>query len=125
MTTFITTKKNWIIIVATIMVQLSLLGNAQTPTPSDAIALEQRGELDEATRAWIAVTRHNPGDAAAFASLGVVLSKQQKYPEAGAAYKKALALDPKLPGVNLNLGLCEFKQGHFSAAERPLHAALA
>src|SRR5437762_5666941 len=47
----------------------------------------------------------------AFASLGVILSKEQKYPEAASAYKKALALNPKLPGVQLNLGLAEFKQG--------------
>ena len=61
---------------------------------------------------------------AAFASLGVILSKEQKYQEAASAYEKAIALDPKLPGVQLNLGLAEFKQGHFQAALiAPLHAA--
>jgi hypothetical protein len=52
---------------------------AQNPAPADAIALEQQGKLPEAAEAWRTITRRNPNDAAAFASLGVVLSKQQKY----------------------------------------------
>ena len=84
------------------------------------VAHPRRRHCPRATRkiarsrpAWKAVTEHNPADAAAFASLGVVLSRQQKYSEAASAYRKALALNPKLPGVELNLGLAEFKQGHF------------
>src|SRR5256884_1770648 len=68
---------------------------AQKPSPSDALALEQQGKLEEAAGAWRSVTQRNPKDAAAFGSLGVVLSKQQKYQEAASAYKKALALNPK------------------------------
>jgi tetratricopeptide (TPR) repeat protein len=93
-------------------------------TPAEAIALQQKGDLPRAAQAWRAVTLRHPDDAAAFASLGVVLSKQQKYPEAATVYRKALALDPKLPGVELNLGLAEFKQGHFRSAESPLRRAL-
>src|SRR5438067_7041896 len=59
---------------------------AQAPTPADAIALEQQGKLREAAQAWRAATERNPNDAGAFASLGVVLSKEQKYAEAAAAY---------------------------------------
>ena len=51
--------------------------------------------------------------------------RQQKYPEAAAAYRQGLALDPKLPASQLNLGLAEFKQGHFSPPLRPFRAALA
>src|SRR5580704_12435544 len=79
------------------------MANAQTP--ADAIALDQEGKLPEAVQAWRAVIQKNPNDAAALASLGVVLSKEQKYKEAAFAYKKAIALNPKLPGVQLNLGL--------------------
>ena len=46
----------------------------QSSTPADAIALEQQGKLPEAAEVWQAVTKRNPNDAAAFASLGVVLS---------------------------------------------------
>ncbi len=100
-------------------------GALQAQTPRDAIALEQRGQLEDAARAWQAITRRNPQDAAAFASLGVVLSKDEKYSDAATAYKKALALNPQLPGISLNLGLAEFKQGHFPAAIAPFKAALA
>jgi tetratricopeptide (TPR) repeat protein len=92
--------------------------------PQDAIALEQQGKLAGAERVWLSVIARNPRDAAAYASLGVDYSKEQKYPEAASTYRKALALDPKLPGIQLNLGLAEFKQGHFAAAIAPLQAAV-
>ena len=68
--------------------------------------------------------RDNPQDAGAFASLGVVLARQTQYKEAAAAYRRAIALNPRLPGIQLNLGLAEYKQGHFQAAIPPLRAAL-
>jgi|HubBroStandDraft_2_1064218.scaffolds.fasta_scaffold09036_2 tetratricopeptide (TPR) repeat protein len=88
----------------------------QNPSVSDAIAFEQQGKLEDATRTWTAIAKQNPQDAAAFASLGLVLARQKKYAEAVQAYKRALALDVKLPGMQLNLGLAEFRQGHFPAA---------
>ncbi len=36
---------------------------------------------------------------------------------------RALAINPRLPDVSFNLGLAEFKQGHFAAAIKPLIAA--
>ena len=110
-------------VVALIILPIAAL--AQGANPAQAVALEQQGKLAEAAEAWQAVTRANPRDAAAFASLGVVLAKEQKYPEAAGAYRKALVLNSKLPGLQLNLGLAEFKQGHFHAAIAPLAAALA
>lgn len=98
---------------------------AQAPTPSLALALEQQGNWEQAAQVWRAVAKQNPGDAGAFASLGVDLARQQKYPDAASAYRKALALNPALPGIQLNLGLAEFKQGRFQAAIAPLRAALA
>ena len=97
--------------------------HAQAPSPSEAQALEQQGKLPEAEQAWRQITQADPQDAAAFANLGVVLSKQGKYDQAVAAYKKAIALNPQLP-VQLNWGLAEFKQQHFEAAIAPLRAAL-
>jgi tetratricopeptide (TPR) repeat protein len=97
---------------------------AQTLAPGDAAALEQQGKLADSEKAWRSIVQHNPSDAAAIASLGVVLSKEGKYDEAAPAYRKALALRPNLPGIQLNLGLAEFKQGHFQAAISPLSTAL-
>lgn len=98
--------------------------SAQTPSPAVALAFEQQGKLAEAETTWRQVVQQNPQDAAAFASLGLVLSRQGKYEQAVPAYKKATALNPELPGVHLNWGLAEFKQGHFEAAIAPLSAAL-
>ena len=103
----------------------SLRAHTKSLSPADATALEKQGKLDEAAQAWLAITQRNANDAAAFASLGVVLSREQKYREAAAAYRNALALNPKLPGIRLNLGLAEFTEGHFEAAIPPLQAALA
>src|SRR5437868_13440434 len=105
--------RNWKLSLAILALFLPTLAAAQTP--SDAMALEQQGRLAEASNAWRAVTVKNPRDAAAFASLGTVLSRQDKYGEAAVAYRKALTLTPKLTGIQLNLGLAEFKQGRFEA----------
>jgi len=83
---------------------------AQASGPEEAIKLQQQGKWAEAARAWQSVVERDPHDAAAFASLGFALSKEQKYQEAASAYRKAIALNPKLQGVQLNLGLAEFKQ---------------
>jgi tetratricopeptide (TPR) repeat protein len=104
---------------------LPLCVSGQKSSPAKALALEQQGRLAEAAQVWRAVTQRDPKDAAAFASLGVVLSKEQKYVDAASAYRRAIALNPKLPGVQLNLGLAEFKQGHFQTAVAPFSAAAA
>jgi len=104
---------------------LTVPANSWAQTPSQAQALEQQGKLPEAEKAWRQITVANPQDAAAFASLGLVLSKQGKYEQAVPAYRNAIALNPKLPGIHLNWGLAEFKQEHFEAAVAALTAALA
>ena len=96
----------------------------QAPEASRAMSLEQMGDLPGAEKAWRAMTAENPRDAGAFASLGVVLSKEEKYSDAAAAYRQALVLNSNLKGMQLNLGLAEFKQGHFSQAIAPFKAAL-
>jgi len=99
--------------------------NAQTPTPEAAMAFERQGNFADSEKTWRAIVQRDPRDAAAFASLGLVLSNQGKYDQAAPAYRKALALSPNLPGIQLNLGLAEFKQGHFQPAISALTAALA
>src|SRR5260370_38848978 len=81
------------------------LASAQAPSPSEALALEQQGNLEEAARVWQAVTERNPHNAGAFANLGVVLPKDKKHQEAASAYHTAPALNSKLPGIQLNLAL--------------------
>jgi tetratricopeptide (TPR) repeat protein len=112
------------LLLAILAIGLPNIVMAQSATPAEAQALEQQGRLAEAAQVWRTITKQNPKDAGAFASLGVVLSKEEKYQEAASAYRRALALNPKLPGVQLNLGLAEFKQGRFESAIGPLKAAL-
>jgi tetratricopeptide (TPR) repeat protein len=50
------------------------------------------------------------------ASAGVALSRQERYPEAIRAYKRAITLDPQLRDIYLNLGLAYFKSGDFRGA---------
>ena len=116
--------KIWKLLVVFAALALPMSGRAQTVSPADAMALEQQGKLPEAAEAWQAITAHNPRDAGAFASLGVILARETKYKEASAAYRKAIALNPKLPGIQLNLGLAEYKQGQFESAIAPLRTAL-
>src|SRR5689334_14682223 len=104
---------------------LSAAAYAQGASPTEAIALEQQGRWAEAVQVWQSVTEKNPRDAAAFASMGVDLAREQKYAEAASAYRRALKLNPQLPGIQMNLGLAEFKLGNFRAAVPPLAVALA
>src|SRR6185312_8261709 len=50
------------------------------------------------------------------ANLGVSLAHKEDYRGAIEAYKRALAIDPRLPNLQLNLGLAYFKQGQFRKA---------
>ena len=100
-------------------------GRAQNPAPSPAPNQEEEVRLAEAENSWRLAVQQNPQDASAHANLGLVLSKEGKYPEAIAAYKSAFQLNPKLPGIQLNWGIAEFKQGRFQQAIPPLTGALA
>ena len=66
---------------------------------------------------WLATAQppYKPA-AIAQANLGVTLAKDAKYREAVQAYKRAIAIDPTLPNIQLNLGLAWFKLGNFQEA---------
>jgi len=81
-----------------------------------AFTLEQQGETVKAEIAWQAVAKTRPADAEAYAHLGLLESRQEHYKEAIAFDRKALALNPTMPGLRLNLGLALFKEGEMKAA---------
>jgi tetratricopeptide (TPR) repeat protein len=105
-----------LIVAIAVVVVTASAAIAQSSGPDAAQRAEREGKFAEAAEIWRVVAKANPRDSIAFASLGLDLARQQKYAEAVTAYRKAAALDPKLPGLQLNLGLAEFKQGHFNAA---------
>ena len=81
-----------------------------------AIALEQAGRNVEAESAWRTLLKLQPRSAEAYAHLGFLESQQQRYAQAIPLYRKALALDPRMPALRMNLGLALFKAGELRDA---------
>lgn len=81
-----------------------------------AFSLEQEGKFSEAETAWRAIAKAQPSDGEAYAHLGFLEARQEHYKEAILLYRKALALNPAMPGLRLNLGLAQFKAGEFKDA---------
>jgi tetratricopeptide (TPR) repeat protein len=81
-----------------------------------AAGLEQNGQVSEAEAAWRSVLRVDPSDAEAYAHLGLLEARQEHYAAALPLYRKALALNPGMSGVRLDLGLALFKSGALKAS---------
>lgn len=60
-------------------------------------------------------TRH-PSSAAANYYAGYFASEEKKLPEASAAFRRALALQPELVLAHLSLSFVEWRQGHYNVA---------
>ena len=76
-----------------------------------ALASEQEGKVAEAEAEWRSLLSSHPNNAEAYAHLGLLEARQEHYKEAIVLYHKALSLNPKMPGLLLNLGLSYFKSG--------------
>jgi tetratricopeptide (TPR) repeat protein len=101
----------------------------QKTTPSSieiqrALALEAQAKYPEAQAAWETVVKVQPQNGQAYAHLGLLEARQEHYPEAIAFYRKAQALDPAIPQLNLDLGLALFKSGSFRDAAKLFEAEL-
>ncbi len=81
-----------------------------------ALGLEQRGQIREAESTWRMILKAHPSDAEAYAHLGILEAHQEHYAEAVPLYRKALALNPAIPGLRLDLGLSQFKSGALKQA---------
>jgi tetratricopeptide (TPR) repeat protein len=81
-----------------------------------AISLEQEGKNADAEVAWRAFLKARPTNPEALAHLGLLEARQEHYTEAVAFYRKALAFNPTMPGLRLNLGLAQFKAGELKQA---------
>src|SRR5207248_11496145 len=96
-----------------------ILGQAQTSSLSqreNAIALERQGKINEAEIVWRSFLKTQPGSAEAYAHLGFLESRQERYSQAASLYRKALTLDPAMPALRMNLGLALFKAGELRSA---------
>jgi tetratricopeptide (TPR) repeat protein len=81
-----------------------------------ALALEQQGRIAEAEAAWQAILKAHPSNPEAYAHLGLLEAHQQHYKQAVPYYRKALAINPNVPGLRLDLGLALFKDGQINEA---------
>lgn len=89
-----------------------------------AFSLEQQGKNAEAEAAWHAILNEEPNNAEAYAHLGFLEALQGHYKEAVPFYHRALALDPKMPGLQMNLGLALFKGDELNEAIRVFNPLL-
>ena len=76
-----------------------------------AVALEQQNKAAEAEAAWRAYSKAHPASPEPYAHMGLLEARQEHYTEAIGLYRKALRLNPNVPGLRLNLGLALFKGG--------------
>jgi tetratricopeptide (TPR) repeat protein len=76
-----------------------------------ALALEQQNKFGEAEAAWRAYSKAHPENPEPWAHLGLLEARQQHYAEAIPLYRKALHMNPDVPGLRFNLGLALFKGG--------------
>ncbi|MGH9588201.1 MAG: tetratricopeptide repeat protein [Acidobacteriaceae bacterium] len=97
---------------------------AQSDAGRHALALEQQGESAEAEQAWRAILLAKPHNAEALAHIGLLEARQNHYNAAITYYRKAIAIDPKFPGLETDLGLALFKTSQFPAAAQAFQAAL-
>jgi tetratricopeptide (TPR) repeat protein len=89
---------------------------AQSDQRAAAFALEQEGKTAEAEAAWRQLAAASPSNAEPLAHIGLLEARQEHYATAVAFYRKALAIDPAMPGLRLNLGLAYFKGGEYREA---------
>lgn len=98
----------------------SSLLTAQSKTSPDlrqkAIALEQQGKGREAELQWRAILKAHPENPEPLAHIGLLEARQEHYKEAVPFYRKALALNPNVPGLRLDLALALFKAGELKEA---------
>ncbi len=71
-----------------------------------------RGQAQVAEAEFTAILGLDPGNAQAYANLGVIAFKANDYGKAQPLFEKALARDPALWDADALLGLSEIRQGH-------------
>jgi tetratricopeptide (TPR) repeat protein len=86
---------------------------AQSDPGQVAFSLEREGKLAEAEAAWSALAKQYPNNPEPLAHIGFIESRQGHYAEAARYYLRARALNPHMPGLQLNLGLAYFKAADY------------
>lgn len=78
--------------------------------------LDQHENGTESEAALVASSKAHPTDPMPLARLGLLEAREGRLPQAIVFYRKAMALNPNVPGLSLNLGLALFKDGQYKDA---------
>jgi tetratricopeptide (TPR) repeat protein len=84
----------------------------------------KNGDLAGAERSFRSVLAANPQAAGAYANLGVIDMKRQKWPQAREMFGRAEALAPDVPGIRLNIGLSYYRQSDYASAIAPFRSVV-
>lgn len=76
----------------------------------------QAGSYSEAEKGFLEVLRLNPNSAAAYANLGVVYLRTNRFQAAVESFQQAAHLAPEVAGIHLNLGLANLNLGKYKEA---------
>ena len=82
----------------------------------EALTLEQQGKSREAELKWRAILAAQPRNPEPLAHIGLLEARQEHYKEAVPFYRKAMAINPNVSGLRLNLALALFKGGQLKEA---------
>lgn len=106
------------------LLAVTLASHAQQATRAEALALEQSQHTADAQKLWSALSSKSPEDPEPLAHLGLLEARQEHYEAAIGFYRRALRLNPDLPGLQMNLGLALFKAAQFPPAIQSFRAEL-
>ena len=104
---------------ALVMTAVHCAGQAANDAQSQrkiALALEQQGKNAEAEAAWRRYSERSSLQPGALCPSGLLEARQERYKEAVPLYRKALVMNPAIPGLRMNLGLALFKGGELKQA---------
>lgn len=91
---------------------------------SEALTLEKSGDLDAALTSYRLALREKPDDHKILLNMAIAYSRQSRLDEAIRCYKRALELQPTLPGAHYGLAFLLIKRGDRDEAAQHLEAFL-
>lgn len=91
---------------------------------SEALALERQGDYDAALTSYRLALRDQPSNHKVLQNMAIAYSKIGRQTEAVSCYRRALEVEPKLPGAHYGLAFLLLKRGDVSDAAYHLEAFL-